>query len=282
MNPWVGHQVGLELCKIHVESSIEAQRGSDRGDDLADQTVDVGVGGSVNIQITTANVVDSLIVGHEGTVGVFQCCVGRQDRVVRLHHGSGHLRCGVNRELELGLLAVVDRQPLHEEGGESRSSSTTEAVEDEESLKTGTLVGQLADSVQDQVDDLLADGVVAPGVVVGGVLLTGYHLLGVEQLAVGSSANLVNDGRFQIDKDGPGNVFASPGLREEGVEAVVSSADGLVARNLAIRLDAVLHAVELPAGVAHLDSGLADVDGDAFSHFVIVEEKLGIRQGYEK
>ena len=35
---------------------------------------------------------------------------------------------------------------------------------------------------------------------------------------------------------------------------------------MSIRLDAVLHAVELPAGVAHLDSGLADVDADAFSH----------------
>merc|ERR1719402_1945633 len=249
MDPWVGHQVGLELGQIHVESSIEAQRGGDRGDNLADQTVKVGVGGSVNVQITTANVVDSLIVDHEGTVRVFQCGVGSQDGVVRLHHGSGHLRGGVDGELELGLLAVVDRQPLHEEGGESRSSSTTEAVEDEESLKTGTLVGQLADSVQDQVDNLLADGVVAPGVVVGGVLLTRHHLLGVEQLAVGSSANLVNDSWLQIYKDSSRNVFASPGLRE-GVEAVVSSADGLVARNLAIRLDAVLHAVELPAGVA--------------------------------
>lgn len=28
----------------------------------------------------------------------------------------------------------------------------------------------------------------------------------------------------------------------------------------------MLHAVELPAGVAHLDTGLADVDGDAFPH----------------
>merc|ERR1719192_3236749 len=275
MDPWVGHQVGLELGQIHVESSIESQRGGDRGDNLADQTIEVGVGGSVNVQITTANVVDSLIVDHEGTVRVFQCCVGCQDRVVRLHHGCGYLRCGVDWELEFGLFAVVDRQSLHEEGGESRSSSTTEAVEDEEALKTGALVGQLADSVQDQVDDLLADGVVAPGVVVGGVLLARYHLLGMEQLAVGSGANLVDDGRFKIDKDSPGNVFASPGLREEGVEAVVSSADGLVARHLAIRLDAVLHAVELPAGVAHLDSGLADVDGDAFSHFVIVEEKSG-------
>ena len=32
-------------------------------------------------------------------------------------------------------------------------------------------------------------------------------------------------------------------------------------------LDAVLHAVELPARVAHLDPGLADVDADTLPHF---------------
>ena len=31
-------------------------------------------------------------------------------------------------------------------------------------------------------------------------------------------------------------------------------------------LQTVLKAVELPAGVAHLDSGLANVDRDAFPH----------------
>ena len=31
-------------------------------------------------------------------------------------------------------------------------------------------------------------------------------------------------------------------------------------------LQTVLKAVELPAGVAHLDTGLANVDGDAFPH----------------
>ncbi|RRT51782.1 hypothetical protein B296_00030491 [Ensete ventricosum] len=34
----------------------------------------------------------------------------------------------------------------------------------------------------------------------------------------------------------------------------------------AIRLDAVLEAVELPAGVPHLDPGLADVDADDLPH----------------
>ena len=38
-------------------------------------------------------------------------------------------------------------------------------------LETGALVGELADAVQDEVDNFLADGVVATSVVVGGVFL---------------------------------------------------------------------------------------------------------------
>ena len=53
---------------------------------------------------------------------------------------------------------------------------------------------QLADAVQDQVDDLLADGVVATGVVVGRVFLPGDQLLRVEELPVGPRAHLVCGG----------------------------------------------------------------------------------------
>jgi hypothetical protein len=67
--------------------------------------------------------------------------------------------------------------------GESRSGTTTEAVEDEETLETGTLVSQFTDSVQYQVDDLLTNGVVTSGVVVGGILLSGDELFWVEQLS---------------------------------------------------------------------------------------------------
>lgn len=53
---------------------------------------------------------------------------------------------------------------------------------------------QFADAVQDQVDDLLADGVVATGVVVGRVFLPGDQLLRVEELPVGPRAHLVCGG----------------------------------------------------------------------------------------
>ncbi len=60
-------------------------------------------------------------------------------------------------------------------------------------------------------------------------------------------------------------MLAGAGLREEGVEGVVAAADGLVGGHLAVGLDAVLQAVELPAGIADLATGLADVNGDALT-----------------
>ena len=43
------------------------------------------------------------------------------------------------------------------------------------------------------------DGVVAAGEVVGGILLTGDQLLRVEELAVGTRADLIDHGRLQVD-----------------------------------------------------------------------------------
>ena len=72
---------------------------------------------------------------------------------------------------------------------------------------------------------------------------------------------LTNDSWLQVTKDGPWDVFARGGLGEEGVERVISRLSGGGVRgHLAIRLDPMLQAVELPAGIAHLDSSLADVD----------------------
>lgn len=76
--------------------------------------------------------------------------------------------------------------------------------------------------------------------------------------------SLTNNSWFQINKYGSRHMLASTGFAEEGIEWVISAAQGLVWRHLTIRLDAMLEAVELPAGIADLDAGLADVDGDTF------------------
>lgn len=134
--------------------------------------------------------------------------VGGEDGVVRLDDRGGGLRGGVDTELELALLAVVDGQTLHQESAETRASTTTEGVEDEEALQANAVVGNAADLVENLIDKLLANGVMATSVVVRGILLAGDHVLGVEEAAVGAGADLVDDVGLKIAVDGAGDILS--------------------------------------------------------------------------
>ena len=98
--------------------------------------------------------------------------VGREDGVVGLHDGGGHLRCRVDGKLELRLLAIVDGEALHQQGSESGSGASTKRVEDEEALETGALIGVLTETIEHDVDDLFADGIMTASVVVRRILFT--------------------------------------------------------------------------------------------------------------
>ena len=134
-------------------------------------------------------------------------------------------------------------------------------------LQPGALVGQFADAVEHEVDDLLADGVVTTGIVVGSILLAGDDLLRVVQLAVSAGSDLVTHSGLKIDVHGTRNVLSSTSLREEGIERVIATADSLVGRHLTVRLDAVLQAVQLPTSISGLDTGLTNMNRKAFTHF---------------
>lgn len=133
---------------------------------LSDQSVQVLVVGSLDAKVAAADVVDGLVVDHEGAVGVLKSGVGGEDRVVGLDNRGGDLRSRIDTELELALLAVVDRQTLHEESTETRTGTTTERVENEEALETRAVVCNSSDLVENLVDQFLADGVVTTSVVV--------------------------------------------------------------------------------------------------------------------
>jgi hypothetical protein len=252
----VGDKVGLELSEINVEGAIETEGSGQGRDNLSDKTVKVGVGGALDVEVTTADVVDSLVINKELNIGVLEESVGAEDGVVGLNDGGGDLRRREDGETELGLLAVVDGETLEEEGTETGTGTTTSGVEDEETLETSAVIGELADTVEGKVNNLLTDGVVTTGVVVGSILLTGDQLLGVEELTVGTGADLIDDSGLKIEVDGTGDVLASTSLGEEGVESIITTTDGVISGHLAIRLDTVLEAIKLPASVTDLDTGL--------------------------
>jgi len=260
MDTWVRHQVGLEFSDIDVEGTIESEGGSQGRDDLGDQSVQVGVGGALDVEVSTADIVTGLVVEHDGDVGVLEEGVSGQDRVVWLNNSGGDLGRRVDGETKLGLLAVINGKSLEEEGTETGSGTTTDSVVDEETLETSALIGELSDTVEAKINNLFSDGVMTTGEVVGGIFLSGDELLGMEQLSVGAGTDLIDDGGLEIEEDGAGDVLASTSLGEEGVESVVATTDGLIGGHLTVRLDSVLEAEELPAGVTDLDTGLTDVD----------------------
>ena len=165
----VGDEVGLELGHVDVESAIETEGGRQGGDNLGDQTIQVGVGGTLNVEIAAADVVQGLVVEAEGAVGVLEEGMGRQDGVVGLDDGRGDLGAGTDGEGQLGLAAVVHREALKEERTEAGAGTAAGGVEDEETLQASAVVGKLADAVKDLVNNLLANGVVTTGIVVGGL-----------------------------------------------------------------------------------------------------------------
>ncbi len=62
------------------------------GDNLPDETIEISVWRALDVQIPFADVVDGLIVHHEGAVRMFQGGVGRQDGIVRLNNRRRHLK----------------------------------------------------------------------------------------------------------------------------------------------------------------------------------------------
>ena len=103
MDTGVWHQVGLELSDIDVEGTVESEGGSERGDNLGNESVEVGVGGSLNVEVSSADVVDGLVIKHNGNIGVLEEGVGGEHGVVWLNDGGGNLRRWVDGETKLGL-----------------------------------------------------------------------------------------------------------------------------------------------------------------------------------
>ena len=106
MDSWVWHQVGLELSDIDVEGTIESERGSEGRHNLSDQSVQVGICGAFDVQVTATDIVDGFVIDlvlvdlqiqyHERAVGVLEGGMGGQNGVVRFNNCSGDLRSRVH------------------------------------------------------------------------------------------------------------------------------------------------------------------------------------------
>lgn len=115
MDARVRDKIGLELIQINVESSVESQARGNGRHDLSDESIEMGIVGSRNVEIAAADIVNGVIVDEEGTVRILDRAVSRQDGIVGLNYGSGDARSWIDSEFELRFLAIVGRESLQEE-----------------------------------------------------------------------------------------------------------------------------------------------------------------------
>ena len=80
------------------------------------------------------------------------------------------------------------------------------------------------------------------------------------QGSVGSGANFVTDGGFEIDVNGTGNVLSAGGFAEKGVEGIAFDSGGRVSFHHTFLIDTVFQTVQFPASITGLDTGLTQVD----------------------
>merc|ERR1711997_376662 len=180
--------------------------------------------------------------------------------VVWLYNCSGNLWCWIDGKFQFRFFTIINGQTFHEKRSKSRTSSSSEGMEDQETLKTRTLVSQLSDSIEYKINDFLADGVMTSCIVIGSIFFSSYQLFRVEELTIGSSSYLIYNSRFEIDEYSTRDVLSCSGLREKSVERVITSADSLVTWHLSIRLDSMFKAIQLPASITNLATSLANVD----------------------
>jgi len=72
MDSRIRDQVGLELSDINVKGTIESEGGSKRGDNLSDESVEVGVGWSFDIEGSSADIVTGFVVKHDSNISMLK------------------------------------------------------------------------------------------------------------------------------------------------------------------------------------------------------------------
>jgi len=71
MDSGIWHQVGLELSYVHIQGSVKSEGSGQRWDDLGDKSVQVSVGWSSDVQVSSADIIYCFVVEHNSDISVF-------------------------------------------------------------------------------------------------------------------------------------------------------------------------------------------------------------------
>merc|ERR1719204_2751425 len=163
MKPWERHQVRLEFTEVHIKLAVETKRCGHRRYYLSDNDVELGVRRTVHIELLLADGVDGLVIQHNRHLSVIEQPMRGKHGVVGLHNARRNVWGGVNLEADLALLAVINRNPLKNQGAQAGPGATANSVIHDEALDVFRVVHQLPQTVVHLVEDLFSDSVVSAG-----------------------------------------------------------------------------------------------------------------------
>lgn len=162
--------------------------------------------------------------------------------------------------------------PFLDERSKAASRSTANRTERYETLQALAALRHPPHTLQCKIDQLGAEAIVSTGVVACRILFPRYQRARVEQRTIASRANLVDGNGLEVHENDARNALEqlrrmTIAAAEERVGIVVKA---VVLAHRAISVNAMLQAVQLPAGAC-------DLSGNRFCllHRMINESKRG-------
>jgi hypothetical protein len=71
MDSWIWYKIGLEFSDINVKGTIKSKGSSKGWDNLRDKSVKIGVSWSFDIKSSSTDIIDSLVIKHNGDISMF-------------------------------------------------------------------------------------------------------------------------------------------------------------------------------------------------------------------
>ena len=185
------NHVDGDLAEIAIELTGETEAASGTGEGGGDEMVQITVGRGGELESSEADIVQSLVVHHEGLIGVLDKLMETQDSVVGLNNGVRHLGGWDDGESSHHAVGVLLTDLGDQKRTHTGTSTATERVAELEALQAIAAFSLLADNIQNGVNQLSTLSVVTLGPIVTGSGLTEDEIVGAEELTERTGADRI-------------------------------------------------------------------------------------------
>ena len=79
VNSRIRYKIGLEFSDINIKGTIKSKGSCKRGNNLSNKSVQVGVSWSFNIESSSTDIINSLVIKHNSNISMFKKGVSRKN-----------------------------------------------------------------------------------------------------------------------------------------------------------------------------------------------------------